>query len=66
VILRLFKSPFRRSLEAIEGLGSLAAAVDALLVVVDIVLNAELEILNAEIRPLVITGAMLDGSKPIN
>jgi hypothetical protein len=66
VILRLFKSPFRRSLEAIEGLGSLAAAVDALLVVVDIVLTVELEILIADVWPLVTTGAMLDGSKPIN
>lgn len=66
MILRLFKSPFRRSLEAIEGLGSLAAAVDALLVVVDIVLNAELEILIADVWPLVTTGAMLDGSKPIS
>ncbi len=63
--MRLFKSPFRRSLEAIEGLGSLVAT-DALLVVVDIVLTVELEILNAEIGPLVITGAMLDGSRPIN
>ncbi len=64
--MRLFKSPFRRSLEAIEGLGSLAAAVDALLVVVDIVLTVELEILIADVWPLVTTGAMLDGSKPIN